>query len=223
MKVSVGVCAESLVWVGECTACHVQKDWVIQQCNSSEGLKQTMKPKTFSANVSWGKAGKKKKQCYLKQPELSKLTGRMSVLGGERRKLGVCCWSLTTAGRGVMSTERDWNRLFLGAAASTPSTVISPPLFHPSHTTMFNPHLSPLLLFYLSLKQQDSLPWFLSRPMKSMVSCVLLMNGSSELGESLRWSSHWEENGCSGCCHPHFSCMCFCCAWSQIQLELDGV
>lgn len=33
---------------------------------------------------------------------------------GGKGKLGVCWSSLTTAGRGARSTERDWNRLFLG-------------------------------------------------------------------------------------------------------------
>lgn len=56
-----------------------------------------------------------------------------------------------------------------------------------------------------------------------MVSCPLLTNGSSELGGSLRRSYHREENGCSGCCHPHFSGVCLCCAWSNLGLRQGGV
>lgn len=56
-----------------------------------------------------------------------------------------------------------------------------------------------------------------------MVSCPLLTNGSSELGGSLRQSYHREENGCSGCCHPHFSSVCLCCAWSNLGLKRGGV
>lgn len=56
--------------------------------------------------------------CNLIWPELSQLPGtkseRNSEWGGGKRELGVCWCSLSTAGRGVMSTERDWNRLFLG-------------------------------------------------------------------------------------------------------------
>lgn len=42
-----------------------------------------------------------------------------------------------------------------------------------------------------------------------MVSCLLLTDGSCEVGGSLRLSYHTEENGCSSCC-PFISLVCDC-------------
>lgn len=158
MKVGVGVCAESLVWVGECIACRVKEDRVIQQCNSSKGLKQTMKPKTFSANVSWGEAGKVslKKRMILSALAAWTIQTKWENECVARRKEKT--WRVLQEfnyswKRGHVHRER--NRLFLGGCTPTQLSSVLPSSH--SHTIMFYPHPSLLLLIDLCLLQQDSL------------------------------------------------------------------
>lgn len=137
---------------------------VIQPCNSSNGFKPNNKSKKeISADVWGGKHANKilrEVWCHLIWTKLSQLPGtkseRNSEWGGGKRKLGVCWSSLSTAGRGVMSTERDWNGLFLGLPpcplAHIQSCIIHTLHYlsaHPSQSTTAGPSCTvPIRTFF---------------------------------------------------------------------------
>lgn len=137
---------------------------VIQPCNSSNGFKPNNKSKKeISADVRGGKHANKilrEVWCHLIWTKLSQLPGtkseRNSEWGGGKRKLGVCWSSLSTAGRGVMSTERDWNGLFLGLPpcplAHIQSCIIHTLHYlsaHPSQSTTAGPSCTvPIRTFF---------------------------------------------------------------------------
>lgn len=160
---------------------------VIQPCNSSDKVKPNNK--TESTNVLGGKHANwilGEAWCNAIWLKVSQLPGtkseRNSEWGGGKRKLGVCWSSLSTAGRGVMSTERDWNRLFLGLppvpsltynhASSTPFTISA----HPSQSTTAGPSCTVAI-----------------KTFEFPVSCLTVTDGSWEVGGSLRLSHQRED------------------------------
>lgn len=143
--------------------------------------------------------------CHLIWPTLSQLpgtkSGRNSEWGGGKRKLGVCWSSLSTAGRGVMSTERDWNWLFLGLPPC-PLAHIQSCIIHTLH------YLRSSIFVHHSRAQLYS-----SHQDLWIHGLMSYTDGWETWGgwESQTELSHRiaEENGCIACC-PLISPACNC-------------
>lgn len=104
----------------------------------------------------------------------------------------------------VTSTERDWNRLFLGL----------PPLSPPSHTIMHHPHPSLSPVIHLSLPQQGPVAQFPSRPLNSWFHVLHWRMGDVRWVGISEWAITAEDRGrkwLHWLLSLDFSCVWSCC------------